>query len=86
MLVKKKNKSCLGKVCHKLKSSSFEEFFFLCLECVGGTKGTMVGCGAQEEWVQTGRATFKRKHPSPALIWGGSGGHELGCHFSAIRF
>ena len=33
MLVKKKNKSCLGKVCHKLKSASFEEFFFLCLEC-----------------------------------------------------
>ena len=43
MLVKKKNKSCLGKVCHKLKRSSFEEFFFLCLECVGGTKGTVVG-------------------------------------------
>lgn len=45
MLVKKKNKSCLGKVCLKLKSSSFEGFFFffLCLECVGGTKGKVVG-------------------------------------------
>ena len=56
MLVKKKKKSCLGKVCHKLKNSSFEGFFFFFWSVweepreasgVGGTKGMVDGgCGA----------------------------------------
>ena len=47
MLVKKKKKSCLGKVCHKLKNSSFEGFFFFFLECVGGTKRSQ-WCGRNQ--------------------------------------
>ena len=102
MLVKKKKKSCLGKVCHKLKNSSFEGFFFSGV-CGRNQEKPVVweeprewwmGDAAQGEWVelrvrawiQIGRATFKCKYPLLAVTWGGSGGHELGCHFTAKRF